>query len=141
MFCLDTGTFEQKEQLLEAVLEQWGPRQGSGCHVATSQRRDVPHVTTSQRHDVESTLQKSTSGNVATSQRQLEICSSSFKVRMAQKLGYREAYEQRHGIPEQSDTDFEDLPGICTASHFLILVDIRMMFLILNIFFFSFSMF
>ena len=60
---------------------------------------------------------------------------------MTQKLGYREAYEQRHGIPEQSDTDFEDLPGICTASHFWILVDIRMMFLILNIFFFSFSMF
>ena len=58
MFCLDTGTFKQKEQLLEAVLEQWGPRQGSDCHVATSQR-----------HDVESTLKKSTSGNVVTSQR------------------------------------------------------------------------
>ena len=57
VFCLDTGTFEQKEQLLKAVLEQWGPRQGSGCHVATSQR-----------HDVESTMQKSTSRNVVTSQ-------------------------------------------------------------------------
>ena len=144
MFCLDTGTFEQKEQLLEAVLEQWGPRQGSGCHVATSQR-----------HDVESTLQKSTSGNVVTSQRcdvstlrrlnvatsqrrDVDICSSSFKVRMAQKLGYREAYERRHGIPEQSDTDFYEVPGICTVSYFL---DIIMMFLTLNILIFSFSMF
>ena len=109
MFCWDTGTFEQKEQLLEAVLEQWGPRQGSSCHVATSQRRDVPHVATSQRHDIESTMQKSTNRNVVTSQRrdvstsrrlnvatsqrrdvstsrrQLEICTLSFKVRMAQK--------------------------------------------------------
>ena len=154
MFCLDTGTFEQKEKLLEAVLEQWGPRQGSGYHVATSQRRDVstsrrPHVATSQRHDVESTLQKSTSGivvtsqsrDVATSRCQLEICSSSFKVRMGQKLGYREAYERRHGIPEQGDTDFEEVPGICTVFHCWIFLDIRMMFLILNIFFFSFIMF
>ena len=101
-------------------------------NVATSQRRDVPtsrrpHVATSQRHDVESTLQKSTSGNVVTSQRrdvstsrrQLEICSSSFKVRMAQKLDHREAYERRHGIPEQSDTDFEEVPEICTVFYFV----------------------
>ena len=33
--------------------------------------------------------------------------------------GYREAYEGRHGFPEQSDTDFEGVPGICTAFHFL----------------------
>ena len=85
-----------------------------------------PHVTTSPRRDVGSTMQKSTSGNVVTSQRrdvatsrrQLEICTSSFKVRMAQKLGHREAYERRHGIQEQSDTDFEEVPGICTVSHF-----------------------
>ena len=100
-------------------------------HVATSPRRDVPtsrrpHVATPQRHDARLTTQKSTSGNVATSQRrdvatslrQLEICTLSFKVRMAQKSrGYREVYEQRHGIPEQSDTDFEEVPGICTVSH------------------------
>ena len=48
-----------------------------------------------------------------------KICTSSFKVRMAQKLGYREAYEQRHGFPEQSDTDFEEVPETCTAFHFL----------------------
>ena len=64
-------------------------RQGSDCQVATSPRRDVS----------------------------LKICISSFKVRMAQKLGYREAYERRHGFPEQSDTDFEEVPGICTAFH------------------------
>ena len=56
--------------------------------------------------------------DVATSRRQLEICTPSFKVRMAQKSGDREAYERGHGIPEQSDTDFEEVPGICTVSHF-----------------------
>ena len=63
--------------------------------VTTSQRR---HVSTSPRRDVSS-----------------KIFTSSFKVRMALKLGYREAYEQRHGFPEQSDTVFEEVPGICTA--------------------------
>ena len=114
-----------------------------GKKVAVTSRRS--NVATSQRHDVESTMQKSTSRNVVTSQRrdvstsrrpnvatsqrrdvptsrrQLEICTSSFKVRMAQKLGYWEAYERRHGIPEQSDTDFEEEPGICTVSYFWIL--------------------
>ena len=58
------------------------------------------HVATSPRRDVIS-----------------KIYTSSFKVRMAQKLGYREEYEQRHGFQEQSDTDFEEVPGICTAFH------------------------
>ena len=87
------------------------------------------HVATSQHHDAESTMQKSTSRNVVTPQRrdvstsrhQLEIYISSFKVRMAQKSGDREAYERRHGIPEQSDTDFEEVPEICTVSYFWIL--------------------
>ena len=74
MFGLDAGTFEQKGQLLEAFLEQWGVKQESGCHVATFQHRDVPtsrrpHVATSQRHDVGSTMQKSTIRNVVTFQR------------------------------------------------------------------------
>ena len=94
MFGLDAGILERKEQLWKRVLEQWGSEQGSDCHVATSPRRDV-----------------------ATSRRQLEICTLSFKVRMVQKSGYREAYERRHRIREQSDTDFEEVPGICTASH------------------------
>ena len=95
---------------------------------------------TSQRRDVSTSRRL----NVATLQR-CDVSSRSaphhFKVRMDQKLGYREAYERRHIIPEQSDTDFEELPVICTVSHFWIFVDIRMMFLILNIFIFSFSMF
>ena len=109
MFVLDAGTLERKEQLLEAVFGTMGSRQGSDCHVATSPRRDVG-----------STMQKSTNGNVATSPRRdvsSKICTSSFKVRMAQKLGYREAYERRHGFPEQSDTDFEEVLGICIAFH------------------------
>ena len=83
--------------------------------VATSPRRDVPtsrrpnvatsHVATSQRRDV------------ATSRRQLENCIPSFKVAVVLKLGNREAYGRRHGIPEQSDTDFEEVPGICTVFH------------------------
>ena len=108
------GSLERKEQLLEAVFGTMRSRQGSDCHVATSPRRDVS----------------------------LKICTSSFKVRMAQKLGYREAYERRHGFPEQSDTDFEEVPGTCTAFHcFWIFSDIRMMFALLNIFIFSFIMF
>ena len=38
---------------------------------------------------------------------------------MAQKRGHREAYERRHGIPEQSDTNFEKVPEICTVFHCL----------------------
>ena len=130
---LDAGILERKEQLLEAIFGAMGIRaRKRRPNVRTSQCRDFPtsrrpHVATPQCHDVGSIMQKSTSGNVATSQRrdiptsrrQLEICSSSFKVRMAQKLGYREAYERRHGIPAQSDTDFEEVLGICTVFHFL----------------------
>ena len=87
---LDAGTLERKEQLLEASFGAMGSRARKRLS-----RRDVP-----------------------TSRRQLEICTSSFKVQMAQKLGYREAYERGHGIPEQSDTDFEEVPGICTVFHF-----------------------
>ena len=112
------GSLERKEQLLEAVFGTMRSRQGSDCHVATSPRRDVP------RSDVSS-----------------KICTSSFKVRMARKLGYREAYERRHGFPEQSDTDFEEVPGTCTAFHFWIFSDIGTMFSLLNIFIFSFIMF
>ena len=79
---------------------------------ATSRRH---HVATSPSHDVGSTMQKST-----IQQRRdaiSKICISSFNVRRARKLGHREAYEQRHGFPEQSDTIFEEVPGICTAFH------------------------
>ena len=90
------GSLERKEQLLEAVFGTMRSRKGSDCHVS---RRH--HLATSPRRDVSS-----------------KICTSSFKVRMAHKLGHREAYERRHGFPEQSDTDFEEVPGTCTAFHF-----------------------
>ena len=55
---------------------------------------------------------------------------------------HREAYNQRHGFPEPEDLDFERFPGIRTASILLdIIEDIMMMFLILDILFFSFMMF
>ena len=104
------GSLERKEQLLEAVFGTMRSRQGSDCHVATSPRRDVTtsgqqcrsqRMGTSRRHHVSS-----------------KICTSSFKVRMAQKLGYRETYERRHGFPEQSDTVFEEVPETCTTFHF-----------------------
>ena len=80
---------------------------------------------TSRRHQVTTSSQQCRSqqfSNVATSPRHdvsSKICTSSFNVRTARKLGHREAYDQRHEIPEQSNTVFEELPGICTAFHFL----------------------
>ena len=59
--------------------------------------------------------------HVATSRRQLEICTLSFKIRMVQKSGYEEAYERRHGIPEQCDTDFKEVPEICTVFYCLVI--------------------
>ena len=103
---------ERKEQLLEAVFGTMRSRQGSDCHVATSPRRDVGSTmqksTMSPRRDVTASRSRHVSS---------KICTSSFKVRMALKLGYRETYEERHGFPEQSDTVFEEVPGICTAFH------------------------
>ena len=95
--------------------------------VAVTSRR--PHVVKSQRHDVGSTMQKSTIRNVVTFQRrdistsrhQHGICTSSFQARMVRNAGYREAYERGHGILEQSDANFEEVPVICTVSHFWIL--------------------
>ena len=126
---VNAGADEVKRANCGSKLEQWKAMQESGCHVATSQRRDVP---TSRRSNVATLgqpIQKSTIKNVATpqrrdvstSRRQLEICTSSFKVRMAHKLGHREAYERGHGIPEQSDANFEEVPVIYTVSHFWIL--------------------
>ena len=68
------GSLERKEQLLEEIfVEQCRAKQG----VAATSRRH--HVATSPRRDVSS-----------------KICISSFNVRKAQKLGHREAYDQRH---------------------------------------------
>ena len=64
----------------------------------------VCHVVTFQRHDVGLTnteVNNKKRRDVATSQRQHGICTSSFKASMVQNEGYREAYERGHGIPEQ----------------------------------------
>ena len=129
-----TGSEERKEKLSEAVSGTMRSRQGTHCHVATSPRRHVG-----------STMQKSTTSprrDVTTSRRQLENLHLIIKCQTAQNLGHREAYDQRHGFPEPEDLDFERLPGIRTASILLdIIEDIMMMFLILDILFFSFMMF
>ena len=104
---VNAGADEVKRANYGNKLEQWRAMQESGYHVAMSQRRDVGSTNTEVNN-----LERR---NVATSRR------SSFKVRMAHKSGYREAYRRGHGIPEQSDTDFEEVPGICTVSHFSIL--------------------
>ena len=67
--------------------------------------------------------------DISTSRRQLDDCIPSFNAAGVLKLGYwgggggggggGKAYERRHGFPEQSDTNFEGVPGICTAFHFL----------------------
>ena len=119
-----SGSLKRKEQLLEAVFGTMRNMQGSDCHVATSPRRDVPRsdVTTSGQQCRSQRMGTSRRHHVATSPRRdvsSKICTSSFKVRMAQKLWHREAYERRHGFPEQSDTDFEEVPGTCIAFHFL----------------------
>ena len=134
-----TGSLERKEQLLEAVFGTMRSRQGSDCHVATS------HVATSRLRVNNAEVNEWERRDVTTSRRHhvsSKICTSSFKVRMAQKLGYRETYERRHGFPEQSDTVFEEVPGTCTTFHFFWrFSDIRTMFSLLNIFIFSFIMF
>ena len=94
----------------------------SGCHVATSPRRDV---TKSRRRVNNAEVNNSATSrrhHVATSPRRdvtSKICISAFNVRTARKLGHREAYEQRHRFPEPEDPDFERVPGICTAFHFV----------------------
>ena len=80
---------------------------------------------TSRSHQVTTSGQQCRSqqfSNVATLPRRdvsSKIFISSFNVRMAQKLGDREAYKERHGFPELEDPDFEGVPGICTAFHFV----------------------
>ena len=118
-------------------------------NVATSPRRDAltsrrgvnnAEVNKWKRRDVSTSRRL----NVATLQRR-DVSSRSaphhLKYEWLINQGGRVAYERGHGIPEQSDTYFEEVPGICIVFHFWIFLDIRMMFLILNIFIFSLSMF
>ena len=137
MFGLDAGTLEQKGQLLEAFfgamgskVRKWLSRRDVPTsrrphvatprrpHVATPPRRDTP---TSQRWVNNAEVNNQKRRDVPTSRRQHGICTSSFKARMVWNPGQREAYERGHGIPEQSDANFEEVPVICTVSHFWIL--------------------
>ena len=97
------------------------------------------------RRDVGSTIQKSTirqRRDVTTSRRQLENLHLIIKCQTARKLGHGEAYDQRHEIPEQSSTVFEEVHGIFVSFFvFLTFWDIRTMFSVLNDFIFSFIMF
>ena len=137
MFGLDAGTLEQKKG---SCWKHFLSNGEQSKKVAVTSRRS--NVATSPCHDVRSTMQKSTIRNVvtfqrrdvstsrrrnvatsqrrdvATSRRQHGICTSSFKARMVRNRGHGEAYERGHGIPEQSDANFEEVPGICTVSRF-----------------------
>ena len=111
-------------------------------NVATFPRRNVSNVATLGQPIQSQQFKTSRRLNVATLQRR-DVSSRSVPHHLKyeglrNQRGDREAYVRGHEILEQSDTDFEEVPGICTVSQFL---DIRMMFLILNIFIFSFSMF
>ena len=90
---VNAGADEVKRANYGSKLEQWRAMQESGCHVATSQRRDVRSTNT----EVNNLKRR----DASTSRRQLKIYTSSFKVRMAQKSGDGEAYERGHGIQEQ----------------------------------------
>ena len=110
-------------------------------NVATLQRRDVP---TSRRSNVAmlgQPIQKSTIKNVATSQRR-DVSTRSAPHHLKHQWFRNRGIERRTNegteLQSNSDTDFEEVPVNCIVSH---LLDIRLMFLRLNIFIFSFSMF
>ena len=79
--------------------EFWSNGDQSKEVTATSRRL---HVATLQRRDVSS-----------------RSAPYHLKYEWFRNQGNRKAYERRHGIPEQSDTDFEEVPGICTFFHCL----------------------
>ena len=144
MSILDTGTLERKEQLLEAVF---GAMKNKAWKWLS--RRDVPmsrrlHVATSQRHDVESTMQKSTSKNVATLQRP-DISSRSasyhFKYEWLRKGGIERRTNEGTKFQSRVTQTSRKCPGFVLFLIVDIILDCRMMFLILKIFIVSFIMF
>ena len=86
-------------------------------------------------------IQKSTIRKVATSQRRDVSTGSAphhLKHQWFRMRGIGRRTNEGTEFQSSSDTDFEEVPVIYTVSNFL---DIRMMFLRLNIFIFSFNMF
>ena len=67
---------------------------------ATSRR---PHVATLQRRDVSS-----------------RAAPYHLKYEWFRNQDHREAYEGGHRIPEQGDTNFEEVPGICIVFYCLV---------------------
>ena len=79
-------------------------------------------------------------GNVATSARVLHP--SILKYEWLRNRGIGRRTKRGTNLQKQSDTDFERVPGIVSLFIFFwIFLDIKMMFLILDIFIFSFIMF
>ena len=144
MFGVDAGTLEQKGSCWNYFWSIWRlcmRRSGASrrSNVATSPRRDVPtsqrwvnqynsqQAATLRRHDVEM------------SRRQREICPPSLKAAKGSEFGgIGRRTKEGTEFQSRSDTHFEEVPVICIVSHFL---DIRMMFLRLNIFICLFSIF
>ena len=78
-------------------------------------------------------------GNVATSARVLHP--SILKYGWLRNRGIGRRTKRGTNLHKQSDTDFEGVPGIVLLFIFWIFLDMKMMFLILDIFIFSFIMF
>ena len=143
---VNAGANELKRANFGSNLEQWKAKYEGGWSVATFQRRDIPrsrrpHVVTSQRRDVGSTnttVNKQRRRDVATSRRQREICPPSLKAARVQNWRHQEAYELGHRIPEQQRYRLRRSARDLYCFPFL---DIRMMFLRLNIYIFLFNMF
>ena len=101
-------------------------------------------ATTSRRSNVATLgqpIHKSIIRNVATLQRRDVSARSAphhLKHQWFRIQGIKRRTNEGAEFQSSSDTNFEEVPVIYTVSHFL---DIRMMFLRLNIFLFSFSMF
>ena len=126
---VNAGADEVKRANCGSKLEQWRAIQESGCHVATSQRRDVP---TSRRSNVATLgqpIQKSTIKNVATPQRlnvatlqRRDVSSRSaphhLKYEWLRNQGIGRRTNEGTEFQSRSDTDFEEVPVICIVSRY-----------------------
>ena len=137
---LDADTLERKEQLLEASFGAMGirarkrlPRRDVSTsrrlHVATSPRRDVStsrrlHVATLQRRDVSS-----------------RSAPYHLKYEWFRKGGNREGTNEGTEFQSRVTRTSRKCPGFVLSFIVWLFSDIRMAFLILNTFFFSFIMF
>ena len=102
---------------MESNARKWLP------HRDVMKRRDVGSTNTEVNNLKRRDASTSRRLNVATLQRH-DVSSRSaphhLKYEGLRNRGNGEAYERGHRIPEQSDTDFEEVPGICTVSHFFV---------------------